>query len=102
MIWPSTSFDSTLSYLRVLRKSLFRPFSEYSRIDPLYLYVSNVKVHAPFKLDREEHATHFTNFDSTGRYLLILEKHNVVKEHEQPIQVTYLELLGIYTYIYSC
>ncbi|CDH51153.1 ribophorin i [Lichtheimia corymbifera JMRC:FSU:9682] len=51
--------------------------------------VTNVKVHAPFSLDLEEHGTHFTNFDSTGRYLVVLEKFNVVREHEQPIQITY-------------
>ncbi|KAI8143937.1 Ribophorin I [Fennellomyces sp. T-0311] len=32
---------------------------------------------------------HYTNFDSTGRYLVILEKHNVVRDHELPIQITY-------------
>lgn len=52
----------------------------------------NVKVHAPFSLDLEEHGTHFTNFDSTGRYLVVLEKFNVVREHEQPIQVKRKEI----------
>lgn len=44
-------------------------------------------MHAPFSLDLEEHDKHFTNFDSTGRYLVVLQKFNVVREHEQPIQV---------------
>lgn len=44
-------------------------------------------MHAPFSLDLEEHDKHFTNFDSTGRYLVVLQKSNVVREHEQPIQV---------------
>ncbi|KAI9278959.1 Ribophorin I [Phascolomyces articulosus] len=48
---------------------------------------TNVQVHTPFKMDSIQHETHYTNFDSTGRYLVILEKHNVVREHEQPIQV---------------
>ena len=48
---------------------------------------SNVQVHTPFNMDSIQHKTHYTNFDSTGRYLVILEKHNVVREHEQPIQV---------------
>ncbi|CAO3623598.1 unnamed protein product [Cunninghamella blakesleeana] len=50
---------------------------------------SDVKVHTPFKLDLIEHSTLFTNFDSTGRYLVILEKQNVVQDYEKPIQITY-------------
>ncbi|KAI8070922.1 Ribophorin I [Gongronella butleri] len=50
---------------------------------------TNVQVFAPFALDREEHGKHFSNFDTTGRYLLTLEKDNVVFEHEKPIQIVY-------------
>ncbi|KAI7855229.1 Ribophorin I [Circinella umbellata] len=50
---------------------------------------TNVQVHTPFSMDSIQHETYYTNFDSTGRYLVILEKHNVVREHEQPIQITY-------------
>ncbi|KAI9319084.1 Ribophorin I [Dichotomocladium elegans] len=49
----------------------------------------NVKVDAPFDFDRIDHQPHYSNFDSTGRYMLTLEKHNVVREHEQAIQVAY-------------
>ncbi|KAI8381186.1 Ribophorin I [Radiomyces spectabilis] len=49
----------------------------------------NVQVYAPFHLDVIEHGKHFTNFDSTGRYKLVLQKYNVVREHEQFIQVLF-------------
>ncbi|ORY93294.1 Ribophorin I, partial [Syncephalastrum racemosum] len=52
--------------------------------------VTNVQVHAPFELDSIEHKTHFTNFDSTGRHMVVLRKYNVVREHEQPILVSHL------------
>ncbi|KAI8073451.1 Ribophorin I [Gilbertella persicaria] len=47
----------------------------------------HVKVTAPFDLDAKEITSHFTYFDSTGRTMVVLEKKNVVKEHELPIQV---------------
>ncbi|KAL0073030.1 Ribophorin I [Phycomyces blakesleeanus] len=46
----------------------------------------NVKVNAPFKLDSIEHTKHFTNFDTTGHYKVVLKKFNVINEHSQPIQ----------------
>ena len=50
--------------------------------------VSNVKVHTPFDIDSQEITHHFTYFDSTGRTMVVLEKANVVKEHELPILVS--------------
>lgn len=50
-------------------------------------HCSNVKVTTPFNVDSESVTSHFTYFDSTGRTMVILEKSNVVKEHELPIQV---------------
>lgn len=51
-------------------------------------YNRNVKVTTPFDVDSELTATHYTYFDSTGRTMVVLEKHNVVKEHELPFQVS--------------
>ncbi|KAI8335166.1 Ribophorin I [Chlamydoabsidia padenii] len=50
---------------------------------------TDVRVHTPIQLDSIKHSKHFTNFDSTGRYQIILEKKNVVYEHQKPIQITY-------------
>ncbi|CAO3593227.1 unnamed protein product [Absidia cylindrospora] len=51
--------------------------------------VTDVQVHAPMDLDSIEYSKHFTNFDSTGRSQIILDKKNVVYEHQKPIQITY-------------
>jgi oligosaccharyltransferase complex subunit alpha (ribophorin I) len=53
----------------------------------LHLIYRNIKVHTPFETDSELITSHFTYFDSTGRTMVVLEKSNVVKEHELPIQV---------------
>ncbi|KAG0163336.1 dolichyl-diphosphooligosaccharide--protein glycosyltransferase subunit 1 [Apophysomyces sp. BC1034] len=50
---------------------------------------TNVEVDAPFEFKSVEHKKHFTNFDTTGRHLVILEKNNVIKEHEKFIQIMY-------------
>lgn len=50
---------------------------------------SNAKVTTPFDVDNKYIGTHFTYFDSTGRLLVVLEKSNVVREHELPIQIEY-------------
>lgn len=49
----------------------------------------NVQVAIPFGYDSLEHTVHYTNFDSTGRYVVVIQKNNVVREHQQPIQVLY-------------
>lgn len=53
----------------------------------LICYNSNVKVTTPFDVESELITSHFTYFDSTGRVMVVLEKSNVVQEHELPIQV---------------
>ncbi|RUO97119.1 Ribophorin I-domain-containing protein, partial [Jimgerdemannia flammicorona] len=50
---------------------------------------SNVKVTLPFAVDSETHGKHLTYLDTTGRYAVVLEKHNVVDEHAQNFQITY-------------
>ncbi|KAJ3128535.1 proteasome regulatory particle base subunit [Nowakowskiella sp. JEL0407] len=50
---------------------------------------SDVNVVSPFKMDKEEHVTHFTYFDSIGRPTVILEKNHAVEENFVPITVTY-------------
>ncbi|CAG8495429.1 4520_t:CDS:2 [Acaulospora morrowiae] len=58
---------------------------------------SNVKVETPFPVDRETHTVLKTYFDSKGRYLVVLDKYNVVSEYSVPFQISYeydsLELL---------
>ncbi|CAG8519705.1 9344_t:CDS:2 [Acaulospora colombiana] len=58
---------------------------------------SNVKVETPFPVNKETHTVFKTYFDSKGRYLVVLDKYNVVAEHAVPLQVSYeygsLELL---------
>ncbi|ORX55746.1 Ribophorin I [Hesseltinella vesiculosa] len=56
--------------------------------------VSDVQVKAPFALDREEHTKYFSNFDTTGRHMITLEKHNLVHEHEQLLEVRRARLAG--------
>ncbi|CAG8595776.1 1297_t:CDS:2 [Ambispora gerdemannii] len=57
----------------------------------------NVKVDIPFSLDKLTHGVFKTNLDTTGRYLVVLEKTNVVDEHFENFQISYtydnLELL---------
>ncbi|KAH8552962.1 Ribophorin I [Umbelopsis sp. PMI_123] len=48
---------------------------------------ADVQVEAPFEFDGITHGKHYTNLDTTGRYLLTLDKSNVVFEHEQFVQV---------------
>ncbi|KAI8097180.1 Ribophorin I [Halteromyces radiatus] len=50
---------------------------------------TDVKIYPNMDLDYVQEGKHFTNFDSTGRYEIILEKKNVVYEHQKPIQITY-------------
>ncbi|KAI9470537.1 MAG: Ribophorin I [Benjaminiella poitrasii] len=50
---------------------------------------SDVKVTTPFGMDSESISSYFTYFDSTGRTMIVLEKNNVVREHELPIQIEY-------------
>ncbi|KAI7895853.1 Ribophorin I [Mucor mucedo] len=50
---------------------------------------TNAKVNTPFAIDQELITKHFTYFDSTGRLMVVLEKDNVVREHELPIQIEY-------------
>jgi oligosaccharyltransferase complex subunit alpha (ribophorin I) len=54
----------------------------------LFFFCRDVEVHAPFDFDGITHGKYFTNLDTTGRYLLTLDKSNVVYEHEQFIQVS--------------
>ncbi|RHZ81062.1 hypothetical protein Glove_124g21 [Diversispora epigaea] len=58
---------------------------------------SNVKVELPFPVNKETHTVFKTYFDSKGRYLVVLDKYNVVQEHSSPFLVSYeystLELL---------
>ncbi|KAI8971840.1 Ribophorin I [Mycotypha africana] len=49
----------------------------------------NVKVNTPFDIDSQAITSYSTYFDSTGRIMVVLEKNNLVKEHELPIQIEY-------------
>ncbi|GBC04040.1 hypothetical protein RclHR1_05490003 [Rhizophagus clarus] len=50
---------------------------------------SNVKVETPFPVDKESHAVHKTYLDTIGRYLIVLDKFNVLNDHAKNIQVSY-------------
>ena len=47
------------------------------------------KVHVPFPVDGEGIETHFTYLDTSGRPVLVVNKKNVVPEHNKYFQVTY-------------
>ncbi|KAG9290784.1 hypothetical protein G9A89_011747 [Geosiphon pyriformis] len=49
----------------------------------------DVKVETPFTIDRESHGIHKTYLDTSGRYLVVLEKNNVVDEHVELFQISY-------------
>ncbi|KAI7904226.1 Ribophorin I [Cokeromyces recurvatus] len=50
---------------------------------------SHIKVTTPFDVDSESTTFYFTYFDSTGRTMVVLEKNNVIKDHELPILIEY-------------
>jgi oligosaccharyltransferase complex subunit alpha (ribophorin I) len=58
----------------------------YHRSQILY---RNAHAHLPFAVDSQGNDLHFTYLDTTGRPVLVLEKDNVVSEHNQFFQVTY-------------
>lgn len=49
----------------------------------------NIEVHTPFGVDSQGSATHFTYLDTSGRPVVIINKKNVVSEHDRFFQVTY-------------
>jgi len=52
-------------------------------------FYRNAHAHLPFAVDSQGNDLHFTYLDTTGRPVLVLEKDNVVSEHNQFFQVTY-------------
>lgn len=49
----------------------------------------DARVEAPFPLDSQTTDKHYTYLDTTGRTVLVVEKRNVGKEHNQHFQVYY-------------
>ncbi|RIA96849.1 Ribophorin I [Glomus cerebriforme] len=50
---------------------------------------SNVKVETPFTVDKETYGVHKTYLDTIGRYLIVLDKFNVINDHSKNIQISY-------------
>lgn len=50
---------------------------------------SNPAVVTPFPIENQHEAKHFTYLDTTGRTVLVVEKRNVISEHNQYFQVSY-------------
>jgi len=50
---------------------------------------SNIHYEAPFPIDKESFETHHTYLDTFGRPVLVLEKKNVIHDHNQNIKVAY-------------
>jgi oligosaccharyltransferase complex subunit alpha (ribophorin I) len=70
------------------------------------LIFSNVKVETPFTVDKESHTVHKTYLDTIGRYLIVLDKFNVLNDHSKNIQISYtyssIELLRKPLVVSSC
>jgi len=49
----------------------------------------DARVTVPFPVDTQSTEKHYTYLDTTGRTVLVIEKRNVVKEHNQYFQVHY-------------
>lgn len=49
----------------------------------------DARVNVPFTVDTQSTEKHYTYLDTTGRTVLVIEKRNVVKEHNQYFQVHY-------------
>jgi len=86
------SIDASGAY--VLNISFGSPFPQAS-IDEMELKVilpessSNIQWTTPFDLDRESREVRVTYLDTVGRPVLVLNKNNVVRQHNQPLQVRY-------------
>lgn len=50
---------------------------------------SNIEVFPPFSVDSQSSATHFTYLDTFGRPVIVLEKKNVISEHNKMLRVQY-------------
>jgi len=49
----------------------------------------DIQVQTPFSVDSQSSATHFTYLDTSGRPVLVLNKKNVISEHDKYFQVSY-------------
>ncbi|CAG8536531.1 11252_t:CDS:2 [Diversispora eburnea] len=63
-------------------------FKVPSFINPFHNAVFD-KVQVRIILPEETHTVHKTFFDSKGRYLIVLDKYNVIQEHSSPFLVSY-------------
>jgi len=49
----------------------------------------DIQVNTPFLVDSQSSTTHFTYLDTTGRPVVVLNKKNIVPEHDRYFQVSY-------------
>ena len=47
------------------------------------------KVNIPFQVDKSDISKTYTYLDTIGRTMIVLEKHNVIDEHQGPIEIEY-------------
>lgn len=52
-------------------------------------FIRDPHVKIPFNVDTQSNEKHYTYLDTTGRTVLVIEKKNAVKEHNQYFQVHY-------------
>ena len=88
----STDYSDSSTYVLNIN---FGSQTEDIAIDHLVIRVilpegaSNFQVHTPFPIDGQATGIHFTYLDTSGRPVVIIEKRNVVGEHNKNFQVTY-------------
>jgi len=94
---PASQFlrvDAKDSSRYMLNMSFSSPFPD-AVVDQLQVNVilpefsSDINWVTPFEIDSESRDTHVTYLDTIGRPVLILNKDNVVRLHDQPFQVVY-------------
>jgi len=49
----------------------------------------DIEVHTPFSIDKQSQDVHFTYLDTFGRPVVVLEKSNVIPDHDQTFYVSY-------------
>jgi oligosaccharyltransferase complex subunit alpha (ribophorin I) len=87
-----TSYDdSSLHILNVTFGSAF----DFAAIDEIVVKIilpegaKSPEAHTPFSIDNRSTEKHYTYLDTAGRPVLVLEKKNVVSDHNRFFQVTY-------------
>jgi len=87
-----TSYDD--SSLHILNITFGTSF-DFAAIDEVVVKIilpegaKSPEAHVPFGVDKESTEKHYTYLDTAGRPVIVLEKKNVVSDHNRFFQVTY-------------